>query len=51
MSKPVRVEPDAEAEMFAAADRYEHQRPGLGLEFLDEVEMSCSPTRTSTPRS
>lgn len=32
--KPVRIGSDAEAELAAAADRYEAERPGLAAQFL-----------------
>lgn len=31
-------QPDAEAEVIAAAEWYDKQQPGLGSRFLDEVE-------------
>ena len=37
MTKPVRLVADAEADIAEAIDWYEHERPGLGGEFLDEV--------------
>lgn len=37
MTKPVRLVADAEADIAEAIDWYEHERPGLGREFLDEV--------------
>lgn len=38
MSRRVRVEPEAEAELEAAAGGYERQSAGLGLELLTRVE-------------
>jgi len=37
MSKPLRVEAEAEAELWSAADWYDSSRPGLGGEFLAAV--------------
>jgi toxin ParE1/3/4 len=38
MTKPIRVDSEAEAEITHAIDRYEHEREGLGAEFWDEVK-------------
>ncbi len=38
MTKPVRVEQDAEEELRAAIAWYEGQRPGLGVALLAEVQ-------------
>ena len=38
MTKPVRVEQDAEEELRAAVAWYEGQRPGLGAELLAEAQ-------------
>lgn len=38
MTKPLRIEEDAEKELAAAAEWYECQRNGLGKEFLNAVE-------------
>ncbi|MBX3468471.1 MAG: type II toxin-antitoxin system RelE/ParE family toxin [Planctomycetes bacterium] len=35
--KPVRVEPEADDELAAAASWYDAQRPGLGVEFMAAV--------------
>lgn len=35
--RPVRLEPEAEAELHAAAQWYDAQRPGLGSEFVATV--------------
>lgn len=40
MSRPCRVEPPAEQELLAAADWYEEQRPGLGVDFLAQVDLA-----------
>jgi plasmid stabilization system protein ParE len=37
MSLPVRLLPEARAEFDAAADWYEQQRPGLGVDFVARV--------------
>jgi plasmid stabilization system protein ParE len=37
MSLPVRLLPEARAEFDDAADRYEQQRPGLGVDFVARV--------------
>lgn len=36
--KPLRFAPSVEAEIEAAGDYYDDQRPGLGSEFLDALE-------------
>ena len=38
MSKPLRVDREAEEELHAAASWYEGQRPGLGHELLNAVD-------------
>ena len=38
MSLDVRFDPEAERELLEAADFYDHERAGLGSEFLDEVD-------------
>jgi toxin ParE1/3/4 len=40
MSRNVQFEPEAERELLEAADFYDHERAGLGSEFLDEVDDS-----------
>jgi toxin ParE1/3/4 len=37
MSLPLRLLPEAKAEFDAAADWYEQQRPGLGVDFIARV--------------
>ena len=37
MTVEVRLRPEAEQDLAEAARWYEQQRPGLGLEFLDEA--------------
>ncbi len=37
MSRRLRVEPEAEAELLAAAEWYEEQESGLGFDLLDEA--------------
>lgn len=37
MSLPVRLLPEARAEFAAAADWYDRQRPGLGVDFVARV--------------
>ncbi|MGH7551811.1 MAG: type II toxin-antitoxin system RelE/ParE family toxin [Longimicrobiales bacterium] len=36
--KPLRIHPEAEAELQQAFEFYEQQAEGLGVDFLDEVE-------------
>ena len=36
------IEPEAEAELDDAAERYEHSLPGLGFEFLAEMRQRTS---------
>ncbi len=38
MTRSFRIEPEAAAELEAAAVWYENQRPGLGAEFLEAVD-------------
>ena len=38
----IRLRPEAEQDLADAAAWYEEQRPGLGHEFLDEVEATLS---------
>ena len=38
MSLPVVLRPEARAEFDDAFDRYEEQRPGLGVDFVTQVE-------------
>ena len=38
MTRTFRIEPEAAAELEAAAVWYDHQRPGLGAEFLEAVD-------------
>lgn len=40
MSWRLFVRPEAERDLFAARDWYEHRRLGLGDEFLDEVTLA-----------
>jgi toxin ParE1/3/4 len=40
--KPIIFHPKAEEEYAAAIAWYEAQRPGLGLDFQDEVQILCS---------
>lgn len=39
MTARLYIEPEAEAELEHAADRYEESVPGLGLEFLAEMRL------------
>ena len=45
MSRVLRVEPEALAELQEAASWYNRERPGLGLEFLDAVESTLARVR------
>ena len=38
MNRPFRIEPEASAELEQAAVWYEHQRSGLGVEFLEAID-------------
>lgn len=42
MTRPVRIEPEAAAELEEAALWYENHRQGLGREFLERVDRSLS---------
>ncbi len=42
MTRRVRIEPEAAAELAEAALWYENQRVGLGSEFLDSVDLALS---------
>ena len=46
MSVRLVVRPQAEAELLAARDWYETQRPGLGQKFVDEVRDAMSAVAT-----
>ena len=48
MKYPVRLRPDAERDLAAAASWYEQQRTGLGQEFLDEF-MAVREMLSDTP--
>jgi toxin ParE1/3/4 len=49
MSRRVRLEPEAEAEIESAMAWYEQKRPGLGAGFLDEVHRSLESLRSPAP--
>ena len=40
MTRTFRIEPEASAELDGAAVWYENQRPGLGAEFLEAVDVA-----------
>jgi plasmid stabilization system protein ParE len=40
--KSIRIDPEASQEIASAIDRYEAARPGLGSEFLDEVDAAIA---------
>lgn len=50
MARPIRIEPEAQAELDEAAVWYEAQRSGLGVEFLDAAEAAIR-RLTSTPHT
>ena len=50
MSKPLIVEPEAEADLRAAYQWYEQQRPGLGIDLILCVEAALQAIR-DRPRS
>jgi plasmid stabilization system protein ParE len=49
MTKPIRVDAEAEDEIAHAIDRYEHQREGLGAEFWDELRTAMRTLETPGP--
>jgi toxin ParE1/3/4 len=49
MSKVVRVDTEAEAEIAAAMDWHESEREGLGAEFLNEVRLAMQSLQTPGP--
>ena len=49
MTKSVRVDPEAEEEIFQAIERYDQQRDGLGLEFWTEVKKVLDVLHTPGP--
>jgi hypothetical protein len=51
MKRPVVVDPDAGAEFEDAALWYEARRPGLGLEFVAEIEAVKDIGPGNRPRS
>jgi hypothetical protein len=50
MTARLYIEPEAEAELEHAADRYEESVPGLGLEFLAEMRLRTSEVRDAPHR-
>lgn len=50
MSPRLVIEPEAEAELERAADRYEETVPGLGLEFLIEMRQRTRAVREAPQR-
>jgi toxin ParE1/3/4 len=50
MTKPVRFDPEAEEELFAAVSWYQGHRPGLGVELMDAVQEAMRRI-TQTPAS
>ncbi len=51
MSYVVRLRPEANRDVAAAASWYEQQRHGLGQEFLDEFMAVCASLSESPARS
>lgn len=49
MTKPVRVDAEAEEEIAHAIDRYETEREGLGAEFWDELRAAMRTLETPGP--
>jgi toxin ParE1/3/4 len=49
MSKPVRVDPEAEEEIAAGIDWYERERPRLGTEFLEAITIAVRSLREPGP--
>jgi toxin ParE1/3/4 len=47
MSDPLIIRPEAEADLAEAKDWYEHQRAGLGLEFILSLEECLERIRRS----
>lgn len=46
MNRPLRLHEDADRELNDAADYYDHESPGLGSAFLDEVDSGFDRIRT-----
>jgi len=40
MTKPIRIDAEAEEEISHAIDRYEREREGLGAEFWDALKVA-----------
>jgi toxin ParE1/3/4 len=49
MTKELRVDPEAEAEMSHAIDRYEREREGLGAKFWEELRQALQSLATPGP--
>ena len=50
MQKPIEYHFEAEAEIVESAEWYDQQKPGLGMEFLDEIDAAMAQIR-STPEA
>ena len=42
MNRPIRIEPEAAAELDEAGRWYDHKRPGLGMQFLEAIDVALS---------
>ncbi len=42
MNRPIRIEPEAPTEIDEASRWYDDKRPGLGMEFLDAIDVALS---------
>ena len=50
MTRRVRLEPEAEAEIGSSMEWYERECAGLGTEFLDEIHQSLDALREPCPQ-
>lgn len=49
MTKPIRIDAEAEEEITHAIDRYENEREGLGVEFWDELQAAMKTLESPGP--
>jgi toxin ParE1/3/4 len=49
MAKAVRVDVEAEEEIAAGIDWYERERPGLGVEFFEEIDAAIQSLQNPGP--
>ncbi len=45
MNRPIRIEPEAAAELDEAGGWYDDKRPGLGMQFLEAIDVVLTTSR------